>query len=130
MTIRVVLKPLRCRIGGGLSAWAVLLDGKTIIPRAHDPEHAAARWLRDHGYVGPMETARENGTVCMRYRDLVKTAEWSVADRAAGGFIRRRYRPWSSERAAVVHPSAAGSPEAPSLVPDTDLAVLAAYDET
>ena len=38
-----------------------MLDGKTIIPRAHDPEHEAARWLRDHGYTGAMETAQENG---------------------------------------------------------------------
>ena len=67
VTIRVVLKPLRCRIPGGLPAWAVMLDGRTIIPRAHDPAHEAARWLRDHGYTGPMETAREDGTVCMRY---------------------------------------------------------------
>ena len=63
-----------------------MLDGKTIIPRAHDPAHEAARWLRDHGYTGPMETAREDGMVCMRYPDLVETAEWSISDRAAGGF--------------------------------------------
>jgi hypothetical protein len=118
--ISVVLKPLRRRIPGGRPAWAVLLDGQTIIPRAHDPEHEAARWLRDHGHSGPMQTAREDGTVSMRYRDLVRTAEWSLADRAAGGFLRRRYCPWSSQSPAGVHTSPAGRPEAPSLGPDTD----------
>jgi len=93
MTIRVVLKPLPCRVPGGLPVWAVMLDGRTIIPRAHDPEHEAARWLRDRGHTGPMETARQNGTVSMRYPDLVRTAEWSTVDRARGGFVRRRYRP-------------------------------------
>ena len=72
-----------------------MLDGKTVIPRAHDPEHEAARLLRDHGYTGPMETARENGMVGMRHPDLVKTAEWSISDRAEGGFDLRRFRPWS-----------------------------------
>ena len=130
MTIRVVLKPLDCRIPGGLPAWTVLLDGKTIIPRAHDPAHEAARWLRDHGYTGPMETAREDGTVCMRYPDLVETAEWSISDRAAGGFIRRRYRPWSAERASTQHPSDAGRPRAPSPVPDTVTMLMAAHGGT
>ena len=112
MTIRVVLKPLRSRLPGGLPAWAVMFDGRTIIPRAHDPEHEAARWLRDHGYAGPMETVRQNGTVGMRYADLVRTAEWSISDRAAGGFIRRRHRPWSVETPTRQHPSDAGRPRA------------------
>ncbi len=106
-----------------------MLDGETIIERAHDPEHEAARWLRDHGYTGPMETAGENGTVRMRYPDLVKTAEWSIADRAAGGFERRRFRPWS-ERPARQRRSDAGRPRAHALVPDTGLAPLGAYDGT
>ena len=130
MTIRVVLKPLRCRVPGGLPAWAAVLNGSTIIPRAHDPAHEAARWLRDHGYRGSMETARENGVVCMWYRDLVETAEWSVSDRTGGGFTRRRYRPWSADSAAVLRTSDAGSPEAPSLVLEAAPAPVAAYDGT
>ena len=130
MTTRVVLKPLRCRVPGGLPAWEVMLDGRTIIQRAHDPEHEAARWLRDHGYVGPMETAREDGTVRMRYPDLVKIAEWSISDSDGGGFVRRRYRPWLADRPGDQHPVDAGRPQAPPLVPEADPWPVGADDET
>ena len=77
-----------------------------------------------------METARENSVVSMRYPDLVKTADWSIADRDGGGFLRRRHRPWSSATAAALHTSDAGSPQAPPLVPEPVLAPVPVYDET
>ncbi|MEX0853775.1 MAG: hypothetical protein WD036_10920 [Bauldia sp.] len=70
----------------------MFFDGERIVSRSSDPEHDAARWLRDHGYGGPMETVGADLVTRMRYPDLVATAEWTVGDRRSGGFYRCRHR--------------------------------------
>ena len=89
-TVRVMLMPVRPNRES--DAWDAFFNGVRIVARSSDPAHDAARWLRDHGYSGPMETVGPDSVVRMRYADLVATAEWTVGDRRSGGFYRCRYR--------------------------------------
>ena len=66
----------------------------------------------------------------MQYPDLVQTAEWAISDRDTGGFVRRRYRPFSGETPIIQHPGDAGRPQAPWLAPDILPVLVAAYDGT
>ena len=89
-TVCVMLLPVRPNRES--DAWDVFFDGDRIVIRSSDPAHDAARWLRDHGYSGRMETVGQDAVVRMRYPDLVATADWTVGDRRSGGFYRCRHR--------------------------------------
>ena len=89
-TVRVMLMPVRPNRES--DAWDVFFDCERIVTRSSNPAHDAARWLRDHGYSGRMETVGQDAVVRMRYPDLVATADWTVGDRRSGGFYRCRHR--------------------------------------
>ena len=43
--------------------WDVDFNGEAILTKRRDPEHDAARWLRDHGYGGPLQTRGKDGMI-------------------------------------------------------------------
>ena len=113
---RVVLVPVRPNRES--DAWDVFFDGDRIVNRSSDPAHDAARWLRDHGYRGQMETVGEDSMVRMRYPDLIATAEWTVGDRRSGGFYRCRHRAYGQHAQEAAGANRTQATEAPPLSDD------------
>lgn len=74
--------------------WQVTMGDQVIVEAHHDPEHAACRWLRDHGFAGGVRFfhVRDNATGLIVY-DLVGEAGYCISEPAAGSLSRRKWHP-------------------------------------
>jgi hypothetical protein len=101
-TLRLTLAA--CAGASGL--YDLTLDGELLVSRSRDPEHDAARALRDRGYTGKFWTVDAKTGSRRMLVDIAKAARLTVIDGAAGLSVKR-WRPFPKgiSRGAVVSPA-------------------------
>jgi len=76
--------------------WDVDFNGETILTKRRDPEHDAARWLRDHGYGGPLQTRGKDGMIHLIYKSI--ESGLMVAEADARAIRTTTYYPGPAQR--------------------------------
>lgn len=91
MTVTVALEQLKADAYG--TPYRVYLEGDVLIARTHDPEHQAARVLKDRGLCGTLITITFGGDGSPRARvDIEGAAQWTMVETSQRGPCSVPYR--------------------------------------